>query len=69
MYIYAPALECAAPTVFMVWQRAWFFKVREWFMPAGAGLSIIHASDWETKIARMSHKYKDSEKKATIRRI
>ena len=22
MYIYAPALECAAPTVFMVWQRA-----------------------------------------------
>ena len=22
MYIYAAALECAAPTVFMVWQRA-----------------------------------------------
>ena len=23
MYIYATALEAAAPTVFMVWQRAW----------------------------------------------
>jgi hypothetical protein len=44
MYIYAPALECAAPTVFMVWQRAWFYKVREWFMRADASLGIIHAS-------------------------
>ena len=24
MYVYAPAVEAAAPTVFMVWLRAWF---------------------------------------------
>jgi hypothetical protein len=25
MHLYAPALEAAAPTVFMVWLRAWRF--------------------------------------------
>lgn len=69
MYIYATALECAAPTVFMAWQRAWFFKVREWSMRADANLRIIKASAWET---RKMHKRATSTrilKKNTIRNI
>jgi hypothetical protein len=46
MYIYAPAPEAAAPTVFMVWQRACPLHVTVPWLTADAIILVVYNSSY-----------------------